>query len=75
LYQEEIRNNMKKEKTQAEKDFENSDEFKKFEEVMKQLMNVSPERLAEIKRTVPYPKEERTQEEYDERISIYPPEE
>ena len=65
----------KKEKAQAEKDFANTSEFKKFEEVMKQLMNVSPERLAEIKKAVPYPTEERTEEEYNEKISIYPPEE
>jgi hypothetical protein len=64
-----------KEKTKAEKDFENTPEFKKFESVMKQLMNISPERLEEIKKAVPYPKEERTEEEYNEKISIYPPEE
>jgi hypothetical protein len=54
---------------------ETSEEYKQFESVMKDLFNMTPERLEEIKKKVPYPTEERSEEEYNERISIYPPEE
>ena len=53
---------------------EKSEEYEKFEEAMKALFSISPDRLEEIKKAVPYPTEEKTEEEYNEKISIYPPE-
>lgn len=50
---------------------EKSEEFLRFEQAMKQIMNMTPEQVEAVKKAVPYPTEELSQEEYDKKISIY----
>lgn len=50
---------------------EKSEEFLRFEQAMKQIMNMTPEQVEAVKKAVPYPSEELSQEEYDKKISIY----
>jgi hypothetical protein len=53
----------------------NNEKFERFEDAMKKMFSLSKEQVEEIKKKVPYPKKERTEEEYNEKISIYPDEE